>query len=161
MQKNGVTLELESVDWQVMGTTPVDGTLVPNLYKAVAIYSGRATGSKPSGYTATLLYSGEVIKSIPGRQQVSVVYRGEPVQTTQPDSSLDPAPLIGMCALSFVFAASGAVLVVFLAGRYRKKAQQQAEYPEDDDTPMDEQELLDVGYDPLSDEEELDNDEIY
>lgn len=162
MQKNGVTLELESVDWQVMGTTPVDGTLVPNLYKATAVYSGSATATKASGYTASLVYSGEVTKTIPGLQQVSVIYRGSPIAASAAaNARMDIGRILGMCALSFVFAASGAALVVFLAGRYRKKAQQQAEYPEDDDTPMEEQELLDAGYDPLADEEELDDDEIY
>lgn len=161
MQKNGVTLELESVDWQVMGTTPVDGTLVPNLYKATATYSGRATASKASGYTASLVYSGEVTKTSPGQQQVSVIYRGSPIASGAADRDRsDIATALGMCALSFVFASCGAALVVFLSYRHKKKIQQELLYPEDDDSPVEEQELLGHGYDPMAYDEE-DDDEIY
>lgn len=51
--KNGVTVQLQSVDWQVQGTSLVDDILVPAQYKAVATYAGRASyggvGPKVSG----------------------------------------------------------------------------------------------------------------
>lgn len=160
MQKNGATLELESVDWQVMGTTPVDGTLVPNMYKAVATYSGRATGSKASGYTATLVYRGEVVKTTPGQQQVSVIYRGGPIPDDTSESNTPSfLKLLGMCVLSFLFAVFGATLVIFLFNR-RKKAAQALGYPEDDDTDITGQELLDDGYDAIDYEEVLGDEEI-
>lgn len=41
--KNGVTVQLQSVDWQVQGTSLVDDILMPAQYKAVATYAGRAS----------------------------------------------------------------------------------------------------------------------
>lgn len=75
--KNGVTLHLDGIEWEVTGTSPADGALVPSVYKGIATYSGRATGSKVSGYTATLTYTGQVSKTTPGSIVFAVVYRGE------------------------------------------------------------------------------------
>ena len=59
--KNGVTLPLASVEWQVQGTALVDDTLVPSQYKAVATYSSRASYSAATGYISTADYVGEVV----------------------------------------------------------------------------------------------------
>jgi len=91
VQKNGVTLTLENVDWQVTGSTPVDGGYVPNRYNAVATYTGTATGSKVTGYIATVLYTGEVEQRMPAMKRVSVIYRGElPAPEPAPAETLDP-----------------------------------------------------------------------
>jgi hypothetical protein len=144
MQKNGVTLQLESVDWQIMGTTPVDGSLVPNLYNAVATYSGRATGSKASGYTATLVYSGEVSREIPGWNRVSVIYRGEPITQTKSESHL---PLIIGSTLLFLLAAGASVGVVLMVKR-KKHTQTNCSNAEGDDDNWEEG-LEEQGYLPM------------
>ncbi len=85
--KNGVTLQLENIEWVVMGQHPVDGRMVPNLFKAIATYAGTATGSRATGYTATLTYTGEVTKTNPSTMVCTVIFRGEPVAAA---SEVDP-----------------------------------------------------------------------
>lgn len=58
--KDGVTIQLESVDWQVQGTALVDDVLVPSSYVAVATYAGKASYSTPTGYITTADYVGTV-----------------------------------------------------------------------------------------------------
>ncbi len=58
--KDGKTINLESVDWQVQGTALVDDVLVPSRYVAVATYSGKASYSTPTGYVTTADYVGTV-----------------------------------------------------------------------------------------------------
>ena len=58
--KDGKTLQLETVDWQVQSTALVDDVLVPSSYVAVATYAGKATYSKPTGYITTAEYRGVV-----------------------------------------------------------------------------------------------------
>lgn len=77
--KNGATLQLENIEWVVMGQHPVDGRMVPNLFKAIATYAGTAIGSRATGYTAILTYTGEVVKATPGIAVYTVVFRGEPL----------------------------------------------------------------------------------
>ncbi|MBQ9720876.1 MAG: hypothetical protein IJV64_09320 [Oscillospiraceae bacterium] len=58
--KDGVTIQLESVDWQVQSTALVDDVLVPSSYVAVATYAGKASYSTPTGYITTADYVGTV-----------------------------------------------------------------------------------------------------
>ena len=58
--KNGVTVQLQSVDWQVQGTSLVDDILMPAQYKAVATYAGRASYRAATGYVTTAKYIGAV-----------------------------------------------------------------------------------------------------
>lgn len=90
--KNGVTLQLENIEWVVMGQHPVDGRMVPNLFKAIATYAGTATGSRADGYIATLTYTGTVTKTTPGVTVYTIVFRGEPLVGAEedPDAS-EPA----------------------------------------------------------------------
>lgn len=134
VQKNGITLELQSVDWQVVGSTPVDGGYVPNRYNAVASYAGKATGSKVTGYTATVLYTGEVAQRMPAMKQVSVIYRGElPAPESMPAEEIDLTAAdatedTGLPAknLPYILIAVGALTLigfgaVRLVRKYRKK----------------------------------------
>ena len=59
--KNGVTVQLQSVDWQVQGTSLVDDILVPAQYKAVATYAGRASYRAATGYVTTAKYIGDIV----------------------------------------------------------------------------------------------------
>ena len=58
--KDGVTIPLSNVDWQVQGTALVGDTLVPSLYKAVATYSGTGYYTAATGYVTTAEYTGIV-----------------------------------------------------------------------------------------------------
>lgn len=59
--KNGVTVQLQSVDWQVQGTSLVDDILMPAQYKAVATYAGRASYRAATGYVTTAKYIGDIV----------------------------------------------------------------------------------------------------
>lgn len=77
--KDGVTISLSSVDWQVQSTMLVGDFLVPATYKAVAYYSGKAYYSAATGYISTAEYKGTVscceVKDI----TYTVTYVGTPI----------------------------------------------------------------------------------
>ena len=58
--KNGRTLNLANVEWQVTGTDLVGETLMPSAYQAVATYSARASYQAATGYVTTAEYTGEI-----------------------------------------------------------------------------------------------------
>ena len=60
--KNGVTLNLSNVDWQVIGTELVGDALTPSSYQAVATYTGKSYYSAATGYITTVDYVGEVTR---------------------------------------------------------------------------------------------------
>lgn len=60
--KNGVTLKLTNVEWQVTGTELVGETLMPSSYQAIATYSGKAYYKAADGYITTAEYVGEITK---------------------------------------------------------------------------------------------------
>lgn len=60
--KNGVTLSLSNVDWQVIGTDLVGDALAPSSYQAVATYTGKSYYSAATGYITTAEYVGEVTR---------------------------------------------------------------------------------------------------
>ena len=47
--KDGVTLNLSNVDWQVIGTDQVGDALAPSSYQAVATYSGKSYTKAATG----------------------------------------------------------------------------------------------------------------
>lgn len=142
--KNGVTLQLEGVEWQVTRTDPTDGGLVPTLYTAIASYSGSARGSKVSGYMATVSYTGEVEKVTPGKVQYTLVYRGveilpevaEELESEGYGGPIYPFVLLGVLLIGGI--AAGATIL------YRKRRSRSVDYgngyddyddyPEDDTT---------------------------
>lgn len=76
-EKNGVTLTLADVQWTPMASAG-DNSEVPSLYKATAVYTGTAWGSKADGYLVTASYTGEATKAEEGQQMVSIVYEEVP-----------------------------------------------------------------------------------
>ena len=78
-EKNGMTLKLQDVEWQVTGSTGMGYSEIPTSYTAVAHYSGTASGTRASGYIATASYSGEVEKEVVGKNTYTIVYEGEQV----------------------------------------------------------------------------------
>lgn len=116
--KNGVTLQLQSVEWTVTATTPADDALVPSQYTATATYSGTATGSRAGSYTATYTYSGVVKKELPGNTIYTVTYRGQaiPVQvTSEPEQGQEvkagksPVPFIILSVTALLIGGTAAI----------------------------------------------------
>ena len=58
--KNGRTLNLANVEWQVTGTDLVGETLLPSSYQAVATYSAKVSYQAATGYITTAEYTGDV-----------------------------------------------------------------------------------------------------
>lgn len=95
--KNGVTLNMQDVEWVSMGST-VSGDSIVQTYKAVVSYSGTANGSKASGYTVKAIYRGTVSKETHGGYIYSIIYA--PYETTVfsqgvPDDTLAGADASG------------------------------------------------------------------
>ena len=90
MNKDGVTLTLQSVDWQVEGSDLVEDMLVPSSYRAVASYSGTGYRKTPTGYVSTASYTGTVSCRVLRDITYTVTYIGtalpEP-EAEQPGSS--------------------------------------------------------------------------
>ena len=94
MNKDGVTLTLQSVDWQVEGSDLVEDMLVPSNYRAVASYSGTGYRKTPTGYVSTASYTGTVSCRVLRDITYTVTYIGTALpesetelETEQPGSS--------------------------------------------------------------------------
>lgn len=74
--KNGVTLSLSGVDWQVVGTDLVGETLAPASYQAVATYSGKSYYKTATGYVTTADYVGEISRDGVESVTYKVMYLG-------------------------------------------------------------------------------------
>ena len=114
--KNGKTLSLSNVEWQVLGTDLVGDALVPSSYQAVATYSGKSSYSAATGYVTTAEYKGQVTSSGVSGITYTVVYTGtliepEPVEVTEPSGF--PAILAGGGILLPLL---GVILLIALAG---------------------------------------------
>lgn len=75
--KNGMTLKLSGVTWQVTGTDLVGDTLAPASYQAVATYSASTSSKVATGYVTTAEYKGEVTASGVDSITYTEVYVGE------------------------------------------------------------------------------------
>ena len=75
--KDGETLTLSSVDWQVQASALVGDVLLPTTYKAVANYSGMGYYKSATGYVTTAEYSGMVSCSKVDSITYTVTYEGE------------------------------------------------------------------------------------
>lgn len=110
--KNGKTLSLVDVEWQVTGTDLVGEALVPSRYQAVATYSASSSYSVATGYVTTAEYSGEVTAAGIESVTYTVVYTGTeivPVDTEQ-DGTHFSLPV------GIVLPVSGGILLVLLFG---------------------------------------------
>ncbi len=87
--KDGVTLSLSNVDWQVIGTDQVGDALAPASYQAVATYSGKSYSKAATGYTTSASYVGEVTRSDVESVTYKVTYLGMEVDIS--DTTLDRA----------------------------------------------------------------------
>ena len=88
--KDGITLNLTGVDWQVTGTDLVGEVLSPSSWQAVATYSGQAYYSAADGYITTADYVGEIARNDVESVTYQLTYLGteyvEDDDTEFPDS---------------------------------------------------------------------------
>lgn len=121
--KDGKTIKLTSVDWQVQGTALVDDILVPSQYKAVATYSGRASYNAATGYISTAKYVGDVSCNEVESITYTVVYVGKETQPeilnggdTTMESELGKSTFRLGEHWPFLLAGLGAVVLAVLGG---------------------------------------------
>jgi len=89
--RNGVTLSLSNVEWQVVGTDLAGDALAPASYQAVATYSGASSYQYATGYVTTATYKGDVTSEGIGSVTYTVVFTGEEVQPAEPMEAENPA----------------------------------------------------------------------
>ena len=98
-----------------------DNSGVPSLYRATALYTGTAWGSKVDGYTVTAEYTGEVSKAIEGQILYRIVY--EEVQPTQTASTFSWKTTLEVAAFGVVImAVIGAGICSLVCLCLKKKA---------------------------------------
>ncbi len=117
--KDGRTLTLSNVEWQVIGTDQVGDMLSPSSYQAVATYSASTSYQVATGYVSTAEYKGTVTSSGVESITYTVVYVGteivpeiqQPTEPTEPAGPAEPdSPRSGMNAAAII----GTVLLILL-----------------------------------------------
>ena len=117
--KNGVTLNLADIEWTPMAS-PAENSDVPCLYRATALYTGTAWGSKADGYTITADYTGEVSRTTQGNVKYSIVYEEIALEDV---SSAFPWKTVGLVVIGVTLVAVGAFGIFWMvATRPRKKS---------------------------------------
>ena len=136
--KDGVTLSLSGVDWQVIGTDLVGDALAPASYQAVATYSGKSYHRVATGYVTSANYVGEVSRNDVESVTYKVTYLGTESGSSTPvpeRGSIRAAGLPGKVfpyALGVLAAGTVAVLGVLLFRSRRTLRQLQEEELEDE-----------------------------
>lgn len=113
--KNGKTLTLANVEWQVTGTALVGEALVPAQYQAVATYSASSSYQAATGYVTTAEYHGTVTAEGVDSITYTVVYTGSeivPVKTHIWDNDSLAAPLLIITALLLCAGIAAAALIL-------------------------------------------------
>ncbi|MEY8420016.1 hypothetical protein AALA83_12170 [Oscillospiraceae bacterium 44-5] len=88
--KDGRTLTLSNVEWQIIGIDLVGDTLAPASYQAVATYSASTSSQVATGYVTTAEYKGTVTASGIGSITYTVVYTGTENVPIEPDTGRLP-----------------------------------------------------------------------
>lgn len=110
--KNGKTLSLSNVEWQVTGTALVGEALVPSQYQAVATYSASSSYQAATGYVTTAEYHGTVTSEGIESITYTVVYTGAEIV---PDVETSPGLISSISASPFFPIILGVVLCLLLA----------------------------------------------
>ena len=136
--KDGVTLNLSNVDWQVIGTDLVGDTLSPASYQAVATYSGKSYHKVATGYVTSADYTGEVTRSDVESITYKVTYLGTEMEGSgliANRGGISAAGLPGKVlpyALGILGVGTVATLAVLLFRSRRALRQLQEEEPEEE-----------------------------
>ena len=114
--KNGKTLKLADVDWQVTGTAVVGEDLIPAEYQAVATYSASSSYQVATGYVTTAEYKGQVEAS--GIKDITyvVVYSGSEIQPVAVDAENGQIPARGLSTGSILLYVLLGLIVLLLGG---------------------------------------------
>ena len=118
--KDGRTLTLVNVEWQIIGTDLVGDVLAPSSYQAVATYSASTSYQVATGYVSTAEYKGTVTASGVDTITYTVVYVGTEIvpETPQPTEPVkhQGGPLFGGNAAAIIGPLFIILLLAALAG---------------------------------------------
>lgn len=121
--KDGKTLSLVDVEWQVTGTDLIGEALVPSRYQAVATYSASSSYSVATGYVTTAEYSGEVTAEGIESVTYTVVYTGTeivPVEEEQTGAGFSLPLGVALPILGGILLALLLGVLAFLLLKHRK-----------------------------------------
>lgn len=143
--KNGRTLSLANVEWQVTGTDLVGEALMPSSYQAVATYSAKASYNAATGYVTTAEYVGDI--SHEGIESITYVltYLGEPASKSAAVDMIGGIGNFFTANWPFLLAGGGLIAAAVCGGilvRSRRTTRQMDEQDEPDEENEDEQEVL-------------------
>lgn len=116
--KNGKTLNLANVEWQVTGTALVGESLVPSQFQAVATYSANSSYKAATGYVTTAEYHGKVTSEGIESITYTVVYTGTEIQPEVPEDPsgfvLTTEHILFTAVILLVLALIGLLIYLFL-----------------------------------------------
>ena len=151
--KDGVTLKLSNVDWQIIGTDVAGDSLAPTTYQAVATYTGTGYRKVPTGYTSTGEYFGEISYSRVESITYKVTYLGEAVtdedagnriinvdNSAAPDHD-SPAKAAVTSFLPYVTGGLGVLAIITLAVMLMRSRREVRMLQEPEDDPETEHEM--------------------
>ena len=126
IDKDGKTLQLTGVDWQVQSTSLIDDLLVPSMYKAVANYSAKASYNAATGYISTASYSGKVSCKTLENTTYTVTYTGKEFAAEEAEPSgygifKDRKSMIAGSFLFVVFLVAGIFAVMEMIDFWDKR----------------------------------------
>lgn len=129
--KNGVTLKLADVEWQVTGTDLVGEVLIPSSFQAIATYTGKSYYKAATGYVTTAEYVGEITRDDVESVTYQLTYLGEKeemgfMERLQSASFGEAAIQIAPLVLGAGLAVATVVLAIILM-RTRRKLRQMEE----------------------------------
>ena len=121
--KNGRTLSLAGVEWQVTGTDLVGETLSPSSWQAVATYTASTSWQAATGYVTTAEYHGEVVSEGIESVTYTVVYTGAETVSAEEGklfgsgagflAGLADSPLLAIGAFMLLALAAGFGVLLF------------------------------------------------
>lgn len=114
--KNGLTLKLANVEWQVTATGLVGEELLPCEYQAVATYRGSSSYRAATGYVTTAEYRGEASASGIESITYTVVFTGERIEPVASGEENDAAVSRGQHSASLLTGLAGFLGVAALLG---------------------------------------------
>lgn len=117
---NGRTLALDSVEWQAQTFVNVGYTDIPDSYRAIAKYTGKALQSIVTGYVTTADYTGDITKTVGGDTVYTVFFAGSEITPAPENPEVTPAtdsgsiPIVPIIGIALIIVCAGAAAFFFL-----------------------------------------------